>query len=213
MRNNFFIAVILSFGIIGAANLHCKDRNCPDYLRYDLPVSLTPQIDTFQLGDILSLAIHFPKELIDERGGIANTFENFDFRFEIRSTRFDVPEENTSQMFDLVSEAGSDTVLAFNSFDVLRFKPLYDGFSYTYRGSLVLKKAGTFVIYIGCYNDDRFDPLEINGACDHLPLYIHCITNNGENNNIELVKPYFGGNPANWDNDFKMSGGFALIVR
>ena len=211
MRNNFFLAATLLLGAIGAANLRCKDRNCPDHLEYHLPVSLTPQIDTFQLGDTLSLAINFPQELVDKQGGIANTFENFDFRFEISGYRYDVQEENTSQMFDLISEAGSDTVLAFNSFDILRFTPLYDGSQYTYRGSLVLKKTGTFVIYISCYNDDTSDPLEIIGKCDHVPLYIYCMTNNGENNNVELVSPYHG-NSSFWEDQFKISGGFALIV-
>jgi hypothetical protein len=32
-------------------------------------------------------------------------------------------------------------------------------------------------------------------------------------NNIDLIKPYLGGNPANWEGDFLQRGSFAFVVK
>lgn len=191
----------------------CKDKNCPNVLIYHLPVSVTPQSDTFNIGDSLRLYIDIPKELIDAQGGIKNTFENFDFKLFISSARYDTPHNYSSRIFNLHRVIGSDTLLGFSSSDEYALSLHYDGIDYSYEGNLVLKESGVFAIYLATYYGLFTDPLKITGNCDHLNVHFYCNTNEGMENNVELVKPYFVGNPDNWDNDFKKSGGFAFVVR
>ncbi len=200
-----FIFCILHFS--------CRDKNCPGVLEYHLPVSIAPLQDTFDIGDTLFLAINFPKKMIDKQAEIENVFENYDFRIEVSGSRYDIRHSVVSHIIDLTSQVGKDSLLSYSSFDIFRLNPNFDGNEYHYNGLLILQESGVFALSIYCFSDNRINPFEITGNCDHLNVHFYCDTNEGMDNNVELVKPYFVGNPDNWDNDFKKNGGFAFVVR
>lgn len=213
MHTKRFLPAIFSFILLIYFSFSCKDKNCPGSLAYQLPISPTPQKDTFNIGDTLWLSLNIPKELIDEQGGIKNTFEDFDFKLYVISSRYDSIQKYSTKTFNLDSHVGADSIYRYSSFDEYGLILDYDGATYQYQGYIRLKESGVFAIYFGTRYDVRLNPVEFNGNCDHLNVHLFPITNDGENNNIELLKPYFGGNPENWDSDFRKSGGFAFVVR
>ena len=90
--------------------------------------------------------------------------------------------------------------------------PNYDGETYKYQAVLTVKESGVFAIYFGTRYDSKFDPIRLTGKCKGEAVNMYCITNNGQNNNVELVSPY-NGNSTFWENQFKLSGGYAFVVR
>ena len=211
MRNitTFVIAWII---LLNTSCLSCKDKNCPSFLGYYLPVTITPAKDTFNIGDTMTLSIYFPKKLIDKEGSIENTFENFDFRLEIIGSRYDMENTFTSTIFELTTQTGSDSLYSFGSFDLFRLTPDYDGEYYEYKGYMTLSRTGLYSVSVYCYEDSRINPFDISGNCDHVPVHFYCDVNEGQDNNVELVSPY-NGNSTFWENQFKKGGGYAFVVR
>jgi hypothetical protein len=193
----------------------CKEPGCPaGGLLYSIPVALSPQRDSFRIGDTMLISMNFPKKMVDERSGIENTFEDFDFNLILAAIRYDVKEKMTTEILDLVSINGGHIVNNFSSFSDIGIAHVFDGEQYTYVGNIVLKKKGTFALYIGSiYNEDNKPKVE--GTCTNGIIEFQCSTNAGDPdiNNLNLIKPYLGGNPDNWGPDFKKSGGFAFVVR
>ncbi len=211
MQINFSLLICVSSVIVFTGGCSsCKD--CPSALEYHLPISLTPQQDTFSIGDTLHLSIRIPKDLTDKQGGIKNTFENFDFKLKIVGYRYDEPHEFSTRIFNITTQIGYDSVSYYSFFDEYGLRPVYNGSEYIYEGTLTLKESGVFAVYPGTgYNDDT-NRAEIHGECDMLTIYFYSDTNNGQNNNVELVSPY-NGNSTFWENQFKLSGGYAFVVR
>jgi len=211
MNTKFVILVsILPIIAISISNLTCK--NCPEGLVYYLPVSLTPQKDTFNIGDTLFLSINIPKELTDEQGGIRNVFEDFDFKLGTRTSRFDSVHEYSTKTLGLTSQVGSHKLYTYSFFDEYGLTTIYDGSEYRYQGVLTLKETGVFAVYFGTFYNDRLNPVKLDGNCKHEAVNLYCITNHGENNNVELVSPY-NGNSTFWEEQFRLGGGFAFVVR
>lgn len=212
MYTKRFLPAILSFILLISFSFNCKDKNCPDHLEYNINVSLSPQKDTFNMGDTLWLSISIPQELADVQGGIKNTFENFDFKLRIVGYRYDEFHEFSTRIFNVISQVGADTAYQFSFFDEYALETVFNGFEYNYKAFLILKESGVFAIYCGTRYNQNTNPVEISGACDRFPIYLYCITNNGENNNVELVSPY-NGNSSFWEEQFRLGGGFAFVVR
>ncbi|MCA0236705.1 MAG: hypothetical protein LCH81_10005 [Bacteroidetes bacterium] len=213
MRNlTAFIFAFQGIVFLFASGLSCKDKNCPNSLVYHLPVTVTPLSDTFNIGDSLYVDIDFPEELMDINGEIGNTFENFDFKLFISTARYDVPHQYSSQAFDLYTVEGSDTLVEFSSSNEYALTLKYKESKYKYTGYIILKEPGVFAVYFASYYESFTDPLTIRGNCDHLSVHLYCETNDGQNNNVELVSPY-NGNSTFWENQFKKGGGYAFVVR
>jgi hypothetical protein len=86
---------------------------------------------------------------------------------------------------------------------------------YRYSAILILKEKGTFESRLVSLYDDRGNPAVYEGLCSHKPTEFWCLMNSGDpvDNNIDLIKPYLVGNPANWDSDFNKRGSFAFVVK
>ncbi len=169
--------------------------------------------DTFDMDDTLFMVIDIPKTLIDKQADIENTFENFDFRIETKGRRYDVFNEYTTDLFNLNTEVGADSILAFSSFNLFRLIPDFDGTEYHYKGFFTFKQSGIFAMNVYCYSDEDIEPFEFNGNCDNRNVYFRCDVNEGHENNLQLIKPYLSGNPQNWESDFRKRGGYAFVVR
>ena len=190
----FIFSTTIALFFLSIMNSACKDRNCPDILKYQIPYSATPVRDTFHIGDTIRIEMNFNDHLTDLNGGIENTFPNFDFQLQLLSDRFDIdpPESKAVSFMDVFPMAGEVIPRALPSsgvsyYDVL---PVYkDGF-YHFECQVVLKQPGSFTFTLSPYVDDMIAPFKVNGNCDDLPLRITSKVNDGDpvKNNYHLLK-------------------------
>jgi hypothetical protein len=155
--------------------------------------------------------MEFPKSLKADELSDSTSFEDFNFELEIYTVRHDMDNELTTNTLDLTAIIGSST----NRTTRYDLHLAYDGVMYRYSAILVLKEKGTFELRLVSPYDDRHYPAVYDGKCSHKPTEFRCVMNTGNpvDNNINLIKPYLGGNPANWDGDFLQRGSFAFVVK
>ena len=172
----------------------CKDKNCPDFLQYQIPYTAAPIQDTFQIGDTIWMEMDFADTLTDLNGGIPNTFSNFNFKLELQCGRFDIdpPQGKAVSFMDAIPSAGevASRVLPISDISYFEVLPVYTDRTYRFKSAFVLKQQGTFFCTITPNTDNRIEPFEITGNCDHLPLYINSKVNDGDptENNYHLLK-------------------------
>ncbi len=184
------IKIIIAGLIIGLAVFcsSCKDKNCPDYLQYQIPYTATLPQDTFQIGDTIWMEMNFADQLTDVRGNIQNTFKNFDFRLELQCDKMDIdpPQAKAVSYMDAIAIAGEIVPQGISYYDII---PLYQGNRYIFKIAVVLKEQGMFVCAINPFSSNA-NPFELNGNCNHSPLNISSKVNGGDPiaNNYHLLK-------------------------
>jgi len=172
----------------------CKDKNCPNNLKYQIPYTAAPIQDTFELGDTIWMEVDFHEKLTDLNGGVENTFHNFDFKLEVQCDRFDIdpPQGRAVSFMDIFPIVGQVVPRGLPSSEVsyLEVLPIYQDNYYRFKGAVVLKQQGTFVYTLTPYTDEMIEPFKITGNCDNIPLYITSKVNDGDPtaNNYYLLK-------------------------
>ena len=71
MRNILLFSSSILLFTLGCSTCQ-ENRDCPKSLVYELPMSLTPQRDTFNIGDTLFLSMDMSSVMTDVYGGIEN---------------------------------------------------------------------------------------------------------------------------------------------
>jgi hypothetical protein len=167
------------------------------------------------VGDTLFLSLEFPKSIKSEELSDASSFEDFDFELIFYTVRHDIYNELTFNTLDLSDIIGSSTARTFSESQSYDLHLVYDGVMYRYSAILILKEKGTFESRLGSLYDNRSNPAVYEGKCSHRSTEFRCVMNTGDpvDNNIDLIKPYLGGNPANWEGDFLQRGSFAFVVK
>lgn len=188
---HYFTALVASFMLLCAS---CKDRNCPDYLLYQVPYTAVFAQDTLQIGDTIWMEMSFADTLTDLNGSIPNTFSNFDFKLELQCGRFDIdpPQGKAVSFMDAVPSVGElvAQVLPISGVSYFEVLPVYEDRMYRFKSAFVLKQQGTFLCTIVPNADNRLEPYKITGNCDHLSLNINSKINDGDpaENNYHLLK-------------------------
>lgn len=192
MRSLTFYFLSVFWSVLLSLNA-CKDKNCPPYLVYQLPYTLTPARDTFQLGDTIWIEMDFPDVLTDREGGIENTFADYDFRLELVCERFDIdpPQSKAVSFFDALAVTGTAEAMGLSQSGISYYQlsPIYSDHRYRFKAALMLKQTGVFLLAVSPFQTD-LNPFKLNGACDHVRLYIGNWVNNGtaEGNNYHLLQ-------------------------
>ncbi|MBK7937855.1 MAG: hypothetical protein IPJ82_12525 [Lewinellaceae bacterium] len=197
----------------------CKDKNCPDFLQYEVPYTAAPIQDTFHLGDTIWIEMNFADTLTDLNGGITNIFSNFNFKLELQCDRFDIdpPQGKAVSFMDPLAFVGEVTaqVLPISDVSYFEVQPLYANHIYHFKSAFVLKEEGGFLCTLIPNTDNRTNPFKITGNCDQIPLYIQSKVNSGSpaENNYQLLK----SSPVSVYRDMTLerfgAGAFCFVVK
>lgn len=210
----FFAAICIFWA---SSCTSCKDKNCPDYLFYRIPYSLHPMKDTFTVGDTLWLTMDFSEELIDERGNIKNTFQNYDFRMGIGCERIDIdpPLAHTLDYLRIFTLIGTDSSIFLPSSGVslFTFVPDYTDKKYVFKCALVIQEKGLF--YFGAGPSEGLgEAFTIDGECENMPLEIGSKLVDEANNNFYMLQ--WASNSAYHSlslDRFRNYGGYCFVVK
>ena len=197
----------------------CKDKNCPNNLKYQIPYTAAPIQDTFQIADTILIEMNFSDQLTDLNGSVENTFRNFDFKIQLQCDRFDIdpPQGKAVSFMDVFPTVGEVIPRGLPSSGISYFEvlPIYEAEHYRFKAAVVLKQQGTFWFAISPYTDEMLAPFEIKGNCDHIPLHFTNKVNDGDPtaNNYHLLK----SSPVDAYRNITLErfgvGGFCFVVR
>jgi len=172
----------------------CKDKNCPDFLQYQIPYTTAPIQDTFQIGDTIWIEMNFADTLTDLNGNVSNTFSNYNFKLELQCDRFDIdpPQGKAVSFMDAFPSEGEVVARSLPTSGISYYEvlPVYEDRVYRFKSAFVLKQQGTFFCTVIPNTDDGIEPFEITGNCDHLSVGINSKVNNGNptENNYHLLQ-------------------------
>lgn len=208
LTSSFFVLVYSS----------CKDKNCPDFLFYQVPYTLTPAKDTFNLGDTLWVEMDFPEEMTDVNGGIKNVFHNYDFRIELACDKMDIdpPMAKTTDYLRFHKVIGQSTVVNLPGAGVSGYKilPVFQDDRYRFKCGLITQKKGLFFIGLTPVDpDENGNDFQIDGQCDHTSLSIGTKLVGAEGN-FHLLQ--YGLNSAYRilpKDRFEMFGSYCFVVK
>lgn len=196
----------------------CKDKGCPDYLLYKIPLTLTPACDTFQLGDTIWIKLDFDHTLIDMNGGIANTFSNYDFRLEWQGDKISVTplDAHAVAYFLPVHVLGATEPVGLPSSGVSFYKvfPEYDGQFYRFECGFVLRDTGTFVVALHPYKPVSGYDRQEGWDCPRTSFVLDTRINSGDpdENNFHLLKTSPEPVYQNMTRERFGTGAFAFVV-
>jgi len=197
---------------------NCKDKNCPDSLFYQVPYTLTPATDTFNLGDTIWIEMDFPEEMTDVNGGVKNIFHNYDFRIELGCERIDVNpgQPKTVDFLHFHEVIGRDSLvnLPGSSISTYRIFPVIQDGKYHFKCGLITQKKGFFIFGITPIEYSEYEEkFHINGSCDNIPLGIGSKPIGAEGNFHMLqysLEPAYPNFPKD---RFENYGGYCFVVK
>ncbi len=215
MTRLFFLFALL-FGCFACSN--CKDKNCPDSLFYQVPYTLTPAKDTFNLGDTLWIEMDFPEEMTDVNGGVKNIFRNYDFRIELQCDRMDVlpPEAKAVDYLRFHKIIGRDSSINLTGSGVSAYRafPVFQDGRYRFKCGLITQKKGLFGFGVTPIEFNEYEEkFHIKGQCDNIPLGIGSKLIGAEGNfhllqyGLDPVYPRFP------KDRFENYGGYCFVVK
>jgi hypothetical protein len=173
--------------------------------------------DTFSVGDTLLLEMNFGEELTDERGGIKNSFSNYDFRLDLGCSRIDVdpplPQALNFLALNTIVGEDSSVTLSQSGTSYYIIKPTFNNGIYSFKSELIIVKEGLYVIGITPFESPS-EPFSIKGECDHVTVRIGSKLENDEENNFHMYQ--WAANPVYHTFDekrFKDYGGYCFVVK
>ena len=176
----------------------CKYKDAPAtaYL-FELPSSISPQQDTFRIGDTIKISSSFGSELEEANNRVKHKFEDFDFHFGLYVSKIDsfFSESSESIYPSLVDfKILYDTLQKDFGIQVFRdgdksVNGFYNkiGSGYSLSIDLIPQKKGLYFLRfgVGC---DSFGKQDFEGRCKNRGLDFDMILNgSADSNNSEYL--------------------------
>mgnify|MGYP001201251036 CR=1 FL=1 len=208
MKYPFFFLLIICFQDCGSCDL--DPETCIRTYTFEIPLQVTPQTDTFSVGDTLWLSSYIPAELEDSATGEKINVLNHDFKLESTIERMDTLGALDAEYdFDIINEIGEQTIVIKGPYFTSKYKYLVQKDTQMLKIGLVPTKPGLYelVFYYLTKNLQAIN-LTDTDCKEHLSLSNNM--NNGADNNYHLLLE--SPNPIDTPEGFKKDSGYAFIV-
>jgi len=192
------------------------------YYEFEIPATLTPAKDTFQIGDTITIISSFSDEVYERKTDKYYKLENFRFYPELRIREISVSPANEAAVSNF--EVLIDTATNFHRIDYSTGEVGYIG-EYSYSNSryeleykLIPKASGFYhfshlSVVFGLGENQSFE-----GKCSNLKDDAAVKLNDGADNNIELLHDSPDPHYNDWilqkpEDRFHKFGGYCFYVR
>lgn len=222
MKFNINYLIILSLGYIistGCTKEECRVRG--GNYEFVLPLTLSPQKDTFSIGDTITINSNFPN-LIHERITIMDhVLDNFLFFPQSRMRRIDTigAIDNFSEFEVIVSDDFYNEFSIFSSgAKALRLEYNYIDQEYVLNFKLIPKKKGLFYFTFSSLVDQLGSDQDFAGKCPKVEIGAVLNLNDGNDNNISFMNDSPDPHYNDWillkpDDRFHKFGGYCFYVK
>ena len=165
--------------------------------QFEIPATLSPALDTFYIGDTISLKVDFGSQVWDTKTNQRYSLENFNFYPATSVFRIDTMPPDGDDLYSVIQRDFEvildSTLYDYNAFQYSDGSVAFIG-QYTYSSGrymlnfkLRAKKKGLYTLRhlnrAGIYDDMQ----QFDGKCKDVKLYTHTVLNNDENTNIEFL--------------------------
>lgn len=183
----FFLAI---FYISIAPTCNCSNDYCEVNYHFQLPLSLTPQIDTFKIGDTIWISSEFSNEILELNTGERITLNEFDFHSELTFEKIsETPFENANLEFTVIEELGSLSFISLVGTSSFRMNYLFENERYKCKFGFVPTNEGLFeFILFSLLPEGASEGIISSPDCKVNIEQVSHLLNDGENNNYEFIQ-------------------------
>ncbi len=218
-QTQIFLLLIVA---ISAIFLGCPGKDCNDegYIEYNfqLPFSVSPQQDTFQVGDTIWVIADFSDEVLDLNSGNTFLLEDFSFNSELNNAKIDTTPFLSSGWFDdllFFGEVGKLTRHAFSTGGIANFFEYeYTDHKYKVKIGIVPIQPGLFLLAFHSHiPDERLINFNLVSGCKDERYKINYFMNEGNENHFEMLQHSQDSIIRSYTLDhFNMAGGYVFAV-
>ena len=190
-----------------------------DYL-FEIAVEVTPQIDTFKIGDTILLQLQYKKQMIDIYTNDSLDIGVFNFGIECLLGKVENEIIDASSSFMWIDSIGISNELAFTTVNARLLNFDFDNNTFQYNSKLVPQQAGVYYfVFTSNYHllvnsSDSFSK-EVNFQnldCTENANII-CTLKNNESDNFHFYGTTVTEELYNLQEEgFKQEGGYAFVV-
>ncbi len=193
-QTQIFLLLIVA---ISAIFLGCPGKDCNDegYIEYNfqLPFSVSPQQDTFQVGDTIWVIADFSDEVLDLNSGEKYLLEDFSFNSELGNAKIDTTPFLSSGWFDdltFFGETGKFTRYSYSTGGIANFfEYVYTDHRYKVKMGIVPIQTGLFLIVLHSkIFEETYFGLNLTPDCKDERFEISYLMNDGMDNNFEMLQ-------------------------
>ena len=189
------------------------EKPCIERYHFEFPVSLSPEQDTFQIGDTLFLELSYTPSLLEniDNGDLID-IKDYDFGFEALVSKFDSTSElDALDYFTFGSSIGQLSRNYLVGISVLELKPEQVTEKRVLDFYLIPQQKGNFHFSFLSLNEDHTNDSELLGSkCDEI-LTVDFNLNDKADNNFD----YYNSNSINEKGTLESSlksGFYAFVV-
>lgn len=188
MKNS--ILIFLFFSILSTVpSCNCKNEDCVKNYAIQLQFNLTPQIDTFKIGDTIWVSSDFSNEVKELNYNNPIVMDNIDFHSELSFEKIsEEPFQNANLKFSTVEEYGNLSLIQLVGASIFSINYLYENNKYKAKFGFVASEKGLYTVLLSSFLSDDSIPLnESSFECEEKIESIEYLLNNGINNNYEFI--------------------------
>jgi hypothetical protein len=202
----------------------CVKEKCQiaGFYEFEIPATLTPDKDTFQVGDTITFVSSFEDQVFERKTKKFYKLENFKFYPELSMAEVSDSATNKGALVDF--DVIIDSMINFHRIDYTDGQIDYIG-EYNYVSNkysldfkLVPRIPGLYVLYFSSYVWTLDKNQKFDGKCSNINVDGVVKMNDGTDNNIEMLKnspdPHYNewifGNPSD---RFHRNGGYCFYVK
>lgn len=217
MKNS--IMFFAFFALLTNCNLSCDPKDCWRTYEFTIPFSITPALDTFQIGDTLWLQSLIPNNITDNATGELVPVNDFDFKVRSYINRMDTAIQimgNTASPYavnDFVyfNEKGIFETINLSSVSFIKIHYTSEESSQKLKIGIVPQKRGLFQIAFANLTDDATKVNLTNSDCFENLKMSYKMNDNMDDNNFHLLQD--SPAPIGTLDAFQQSAGYAFFVK
>ena len=203
--------------------LACESKECKEIrqnYKFQIPVALSPALDTFHIGDTIWIQSIIDKMVFDIETGAHYLLEDYQFH---PTTSMGKMDQNTTDKdalrffnYGLISETDYEYYRYSGGISTLKGEYAYDGKKYELVYFLVPREKGLFVFFHSLLFGFRDEHQPFPGKCPKVPADAVTLLNNGSDNNIEFLQhspdPHYRWVLEEPEDRFHRGGGYCFYV-
>ena len=211
-------AFLLLFALFSCIRKECK---IPGGYEFDIPATLTPALDTFRVGDTISVSSVFGEMVHEIKTDKAYLLENFLFHPATSLLKIDTfPAKNSSLLdFEILIDTTSNyRVNGFSDGTVhLRGQYSYEEGRYFLEYKLIPQRSGLFVLSQACALQSQGENQDFPEKCNNVGSSARVTLNGGADNNVEFLRNSPDPHYSEWilarpEDRFHRGGGYCFYV-
>ncbi len=186
---NFIIPLLFLGAFFITINCNCnKDEDCIKDYKFQIPFNLTPQIDTFKIGDTIWVSSDFSNEIKELNYSEPITLKDFDFRSELTIEKISVdPFQNANLEFDIIEKQGNLNLIPLIGTSTFLVEYDYVDDTYKVDFGFVPQGKGLYTLVLSSLITEDSESLSTRPDCKEEIKSIEYLLNGGENNNYEFI--------------------------